>query len=270
MLARTFRRGLNMPKFKYLPLLGALAVAAFVGTGSGSARAGEISFGNPTQPSPNSCVNAAAGQEGQLCGQNLTFDGTYVANGYKGNEFTGNGTLAYTTLKSAPQNSADESGLGENDNSPVMGSTCTDNPDCEIAAGRSVEVSSNGPLLTDVVIGSVQSSSSDVFDLYGFSNGSWSSIALNQTQNGSAGGCSTTFDGLSDTCYYNNLSGYSAVGVYDVTGNVLLTAVSPAPPIGKGLPVILAVGGLLFGVKLWERSKKRRLLGAAAIAHAAA
>jgi hypothetical protein len=33
----------------------------------------------------------------------------------------------------------------------------------------------------------------------------------------------------------------------------------PAPVIGRGLPVILAVGGLLFAAKLLERSKKRRL-----------
>jgi hypothetical protein len=33
---------------------------------------------------------------------------------------------------------------------------------------------------------------------------------------------------------------------------------SPAPLIGRSLPVLLAVGGLLFGVKLFERSKKHR------------
>jgi len=33
----------------------------------------------------------------------------------------------------------------------------------------------------------------------------------------------------------------------------------PAPLIGHGLPVLLAVGGLLFGAKLWERGKGRRL-----------
>jgi hypothetical protein len=43
----------------------------------------------------------------------------------------------------------------------------------------------------------------------------------------------------------------------------------PAPSIGHGLPVLLAVGGLLFGAKLWERSKKHRLLGAA-VPHPAA
>jgi hypothetical protein len=33
----------------------------------------------------------------------------------------------------------------------------------------------------------------------------------------------------------------------------------PAPLIGRGLPVLLAVGGLLFGAKLLERRKKHRL-----------
>jgi len=38
---------------------------------------------------------------------------------------------------------------------------------------------------------------------------------------------------------------------------------APAPPIGRGLPVLLAVGGLLFGSKLWERSIKRASRGVA-------
>lgn len=33
---------------------------------------------------------------------------------------------------------------------------------------------------------------------------------------------------------------------------------APAPPIGHGLPALLAMGGLLFGATLWERSRKRR------------
>jgi hypothetical protein len=37
----------------------------------------------------------------------------------------------------------------------------------------------------------------------------------------------------------------------------------PAPLIGHGLPVVLAVGGLLFGAKLLERSRKRRSFGTA-------
>jgi hypothetical protein len=40
-------------------------------------------------------------------------------------------------------------------------------------------------------------------------------------------------------------------------------AAVPAPVIGHGLPAVLAVGGLLFGAKLWERSKRRRSFGTA-------
>jgi hypothetical protein len=45
-------------------------------------------------------------------------------------------------------------------------------------------------------------------------------------------------------------------------------AVVPAPLIGRGLPVLLAVGGMLFGARLWERSKKRSL--GTGVPHAAA
>jgi hypothetical protein len=48
-----------------------------------------------------------------------------------------------------------------------------------------------------------------------------------------------------------------------------MTTVVPAPPIGRGLPVILAVGGMLFGAKLWERSKRRSPLDTVG-SHAAA
>jgi hypothetical protein len=40
-------------------------------------------------------------------------------------------------------------------------------------------------------------------------------------------------------------------------------AVVPAPLIGHGLPVVLAVGGILFGAQLSKRSKKRRSFGTA-------
>jgi hypothetical protein len=36
-------------------------------------------------------------------------------------------------------------------------------------------------------------------------------------------------------------------------------AVVPAPLIGHGLPVLLAVGGLLFGAKLLERTERRKV-----------
>jgi hypothetical protein len=36
-------------------------------------------------------------------------------------------------------------------------------------------------------------------------------------------------------------------------------AAVPAPLIGHGLPVLLAVGGLLFGAKLWGRAKRQQV-----------
>lgn len=58
-----------------------------------------------------------------------------------------------------------------------------------------------------------------------------------------------------------------------VAGNILINEldsnIAPAPPIGQGLPVVLAVGGLLFGARLWQRSKGRRSLGPV-MPHAAA
>jgi hypothetical protein len=53
-----------------------------------------------------------------------------------------------------------------------------------------------------------------------------------------------------------------------ITNIAITSNVVPAPLIGHGLPIILAVGGLLFSARLFERSKKRRPLGAA-IPHAA-
>jgi hypothetical protein len=44
--------------------------------------------------------------------------------------------------------------------------------------------------------------------------------------------------------------------ILDVTTG---TVPVPAPSIGRGLPVLLAVGGLLLGARLLERGKRRRL-----------
>ncbi len=74
---------------------------------------------------------------------------------------------------------------------------------------------------------------------------------------------------LSDTATYDNQT-FSSLGVtpgtYEWTWGsganqnfTLDIEAVPAPLIGRGLPVLLAVGGLLFGAKLLERSKKHRL-----------
>jgi hypothetical protein len=56
---------------------------------------------------------------------------------------------------------------------------------------------------------------------------------------------------------------YNGDGTQVAMDNLTITQVVPAPLIGHGLPVVLAVGGLLLGAKLSERSKKRPSLGSA-------
>jgi hypothetical protein len=75
---------------------------------------------------------------------------------------------------------------------------------------------------------------------------------------------------LSDTATWNSAS-FTSLGVTpgtytwtwgtgpDADSFTLQIGAVPAPPIGRGLPVLLAVGGLLFGAKLLERGKRRRL-----------
>jgi hypothetical protein len=80
----------------------------------------------------------------------------------------------------------------------------------------------------------------------------------------------TSGDPLSDTATYDNATFATlgaTPGTYVWTWGSGATAdrftlqigAVPAPSIGRGLPLILAVGGILFGAKLLERSKRRRL-----------
>jgi hypothetical protein len=63
---------------------------------------------------------------------------------------------------------------------------------------------------------------------------------------------STNPDNLTDV-FIDSTVAYSSTSV---TGSASPQVV-PAPLIGHGLLVLLAVGGILFGARLWERSKKR-------------
>ena len=71
------------------------------------------------------------------------------------------------------------------------------------------------------------------------------------------GGDGTSVDlgnGLTLEAIYDNVGG-------DISLEVVNTVPVPAPLIGRGVPVFLAVSGMLFGAKLLERSRKRRSLG---------
>jgi hypothetical protein len=77
---------------------------------------------------------------------------------------------------------------------------------------------------------------------------------------------------IADLTAPNNLGNIFVADLLGANGNTgpVDVSVVPAPPIGRGLPGILAVGGvLLFGTKLFGRSRKRGSPGTA-IPYAAA
>jgi hypothetical protein len=100
-----------------------------------------------------------------------------------------------------------------------------------------------------------------------------------------AGFYSNVNPGIDSHNPYTDRPGTFTVDLSDVTSSTTISSVQfsfgtgpdtfiaghviPAPPIGQGLPVVLAVGGLLLGFKLWERGQKRRS-PETAIPHAAA
>jgi len=272
-----------MLKFKFLPLLGALAVAALTAGATKPAMADEIYFGS--LPPPTGCAtNKVGSDEGFVCGTPLTFSAegsTFTATGFSDTFMTSSAL----TLKDVASNGNNESGLGENATGPnTLGAggsntqACTDEPgtgihtECEIGINTSVKLTST-VAITDLLVGSVQAP--EIFDVYAGPSGG--SLSLFES-NVSASNCTAGPDG-SECLISGFAAGTFAVGILDLPSNptgqasdVLITAVSivPAPPIGQGFPAVIAIGGLLFGVWAWDRSKKRRLLGAAAIAHAAA
>jgi hypothetical protein len=68
----------------------------------------------------------------------------------------------------------------------------------------------------------------------------------------------------SGTAEFNTGSSFSTSGgafiLNSVTGPSSTFAAVPAPVIGRGLPVMLAFASLLFGVKLWDCTKKHRTI----------
>jgi hypothetical protein len=84
----------------------------------------------------------------------------------------------------------------------------------------------------------------------------------------STGGGTINFDGATLDGQLININGSGLQFVSNANIPNFEPFTVPAPMIGHGLPVVLAVGGVLFGFKLWEHNHKRRSL-ATAIPHAA-
>jgi hypothetical protein len=276
------KRGCRMFKFKkHLPsLLGGLAAAALINSVSVPVMADEIYFGNITPSSGLGTAPACthvSGDGGFVCsnGQTFTSGGsTFTATGFAGPaQFTNPSALTWKPVSAGGvTNDNDESGLGENAIGPQSpAQACTDNPGgggastpCEVGVNASVTVAST-VALTDVLIGSVQDperfqiwTGPDAAHLTDFTGtiGLSSSFCQQPPPDGSG----------AEECLITGLpAGTTVVGLYHLAGNpttdqsdTLITAVSlvPAPLIGHGLLALLAVGGVLFGAKLLERSKK--------------
>ena len=269
-----------MWQFRFSALSGALALVALAVGGSGAARAAatEVAFGDivPSGLGSGGCSHSGS-DPGFVCNNGQTFSGggdTFTANGYSGSL---GGTVIPTALTwkpdsptsppsgfpSSPKNGFGESGLGENATGPT--SACSDST-CEADAGTSVLVSvtSGSNPIVDVIIGSVQANA-EQFNLFGATSlgGALTEISYNSNTTFNSGNCQNystadatcTFDLTGDNFVEIGLS--ELAGLNGAASDALITAVSvPAPPIGHGLLVVLAAGGLLFGCRLYDRSRK--------------
>jgi hypothetical protein len=188
---------------------------------------------------------------------------TFTATGFSG---APGGTAAALTLKTSG-NGFDESGLGENAGGPPGTAACSDGH-CEIAGSASVGVVAGSAVIHDVIVGSVQATEGFQIWTGTVSGGTvtWSTFGSpifggTTACDGSGGGatCEVIFPTLVQAVAVQNNTANAPAG------NVLLTELSavPAPPIGNGLLVLLAVGGVLFGGKLLQHSKRRSSLGTA-------
>ena len=275
-----------MWQFRFSALSGAVALVALVVGGSAAARAAatEVAFGDIIPSSgltgTTSPCSLGSGNPGYVCNNGQTFSGggdVFTANGYSGNL---GGTVTATALTwkpdsptsppagfpTSPNNSFGESGLGENATGPTA--ACTDST-CEANNGTSVLVSvtSGSNPIVDVIIGSVQANE-EQFNLFGATSldGTLTEISYNSNTTFNSGNCQN-YSTADATCTFD-LTGdnFLEIGLSEVvsegTGpsDALITAVSvPAPPIGHGLLVVLAVGGLLFGGEALRNRKPHRL-----------
>jgi hypothetical protein len=251
---------------KLLSVSGALATIALLGGGAAPAMAAaEIYFGQLT-PTPGCSTSTNSSDEGKICANSQTFTSggmSFTATGYS-DTFS---TSSALTLKDFTTQGAVESGLGENAKNATK---CTDVPNssgsvdstpCEIGINHSVKVTSDTAIV-DVLIGSVQGPEQFQVWVANTVGGALSQFTATLT----AATCVTGPDGVGE-CEVDLPANTHAVGVLDLpainstqASDVLLTAVSvPAPIIGHGLLVLLAVGGVLFGGKLVESLKKQHL-----------
>jgi hypothetical protein len=203
---------------KLLSVFGALSMALFFG--AGSSKADIIIPGNG--PIPASCAAQSNGQPGVACPNGLSLGSGLVANGSQGN-------LTFKPLSLNPGD-FDQTGLGSSSSSTM----CSD-PDCEIAAGNSVTITSTSANIDDLVVGSVQAGES--FTVNG------GSTVTGPTGNDGCVAPGSPFD--SAACLITFATPVSAVTVAATNGNVLVSEVSLVQGVPEPASLLLLGTGLL-------------------------
>jgi len=188
---------------------------------------------------------------------------TLTATGFSGAPNGASSTETALTLKpiqGPPANPLGENGLGEN---AGTGTGCTDTfaaTDCESANPTSVALvtSSNKDPITDVVIGSVQAGES--FQLYTSTDMNLADLApFGSVIVGGTSAC-VPFMSAAATCQitFPATDDFLAVGLQDVSGDVLLSAVSENAPMMPDEPAPLWLLGIaLVGIGVFRLRNKR-------------